>query len=154
MKHRAIRMSVASGCLWGLIGLAVAVLGTRPSMNQPGMTLRNAATAFAGGLVTAPIIGLLIGLLSRPFRHLPVPLRIIVAGGSLYCAVLLFIVANGLTWAARLGRLPQDFWFNSVASAWASLVWTWFFVFLWPLAYVTHMLVSRAWDRDAFRTAG
>lgn len=149
MKHRAIGMSVAWGWVWGLIGLAVAFLG-----NQPSMTLRNAATAFAGGLVAAPIIGVLMGLVSRPFRRLPILLRITVAGGSLYCAVLLFVVANGLMWAVRLGRLPQDFWFNNVAIAWASLVWTWFFVFLWPLAYLTHMLVSRAWDRDALRTAG
>jgi len=149
MKHRAIGMSVAWGWVWGLIGLAVAFLG-----NQPSMTLRNAATASAGGLVAAPIIGVLMGLVSRPFRRLPILLRITVAGGSLYCAVLLFVMANELMWSIRLGRLPQDFWFNSAAIAWASLVWTWFFVFLWPLAYLTHILVSRAWDRDALRTAG
>ena len=142
-------MSVAWGWVWGLIGLAVAFLG-----NQPSMTLPNAATAFASGLVAAPIIGLLMGLVSRPFRRVPILLRITIAGGSLYCAVLLFVMANELMWSIRLGRLPQDFWFNSAAIAWASLVWTWFFVFLWPLAYLTHILVSRAWDRDALRTAG
>jgi hypothetical protein len=87
--------------------LAVAVVG-----NQPTMTLGNAATAFAGGLVVAPIIGVLMGLASRPFQRFPVPLRIAVAGGSLYCAALLFVIANGLMWAIRLGRLPQDFWFK------------------------------------------
>lgn len=149
MKHRAIGMSVAWGCVWGLIGLAVAFLG-----NQPSMTLRDAASAFAGGLMAAPVIGLLMGLVSRPFQRLPVLLRITVAGGSLYCAVLLFVMANELVWAIRLGRLPQDLWFRSVAIAWASLVMTWFFVFLWPLAYLTHIAVSRAWNDDSIPRAG
>jgi hypothetical protein len=54
----------------------------------------------------------------------------------------------------RSGRVPQDFWFNSLATAWASLVLTGFFLVLWPLAYITHLLVSRAWEREAVRTAG
>ena len=142
--HRVpIRMSIACGCVWGVIGLAVGYVAS-----QPSMTLRSAVVVFSGGLLASPIIGVLMGLISRRFQRLPVLLRIIVAGASLYGAALLFVVAYGLMWALRLGRFPQDFWFNSVAMTWAGLAWTWSFVLLWPLAYLTHALVSRAWDRE------
>jgi hypothetical protein len=142
-------MSVASGCVWGLIGFAVAFLGT-----QPVATFRSTASSSGAGLLAAPLIGVLMGLLSRSFGRLSIAPRIAIAGISLYGATLLVVVVNGLMSVIRSGRAPQDFWFNSLATAWASLVLTGFFLVLWPLAYITHLLVSRAWEREAVRTAG
>jgi hypothetical protein len=136
-----LRLSAASGCVWAIIGLAVAFVG-----NLPGSTLQDAALTVVGGVWAAPCIGLLMGVLSRGFSARPVILRAMLAGGSLYCAVLLFVVASGLVAALQHGRLPEDFWFNSVSAAWAGLMWTWFFVLVWPLSYANHVLVSRAWE--------
>ena len=150
MTMRApVGISVASGCVWALIGLGVAFIG-----NQPSITLGEAALTFAGGFIAAPLIGLLMGTVSKPFRHMPVGIRMLVAGASLYVAVLLFVIASGLFSALRYGRMPPDFWFNSLGIAWAGLVWTWFFIVLWPLAYANHALLSRLWSRQASTGAG
>jgi hypothetical protein len=142
-------ISIASGCLWALIAVAVAFIG-----NLPRITVGEAAVTVVGGMLAAPFIGLLMGLVSRLFRLTPRTLRILIAGGSLYVAVFLFLIASGLFSAAWSGRTPPDLWFNSLAVAWASLVWTWFFVVLWPLAYANHVLVAHAWDRKAHGIAG
>jgi hypothetical protein len=144
-----VATSVASGCVWALIGLGVTFIG-----NQPIITLRQAAFTVAGGFIAAPLIGLLMGAVSRPFGHMPIGTRVLVAGASLYVAVLLFVIASGLFSALWYGRMPRNFWFNCVGIAWASLVWTWFFIVLWPLAYANHALISRLWIRQLSRDAG
>jgi hypothetical protein len=137
---RSLWMSIASGCVWALIGLTVAFV-----ILQPGITVRQATLWGAGGIVAAPLIGLLMGAVSKTFRHRPVGIRIVIAGASLYVAALLFVIASGLFSSMLHGRMPPDFWFNSVADVWAGLVWTGFFVVLWPLAYANHAVISRAW---------
>ncbi len=141
-------MSVASGCVWALIGLTVAFLG-----NLPSITLRQAALSVAGGVIAAPVIGLLMGAVSKTFQRMPVEIRILIAGGSLYLGALLFVIASRLFSSLLYGRMARDFWINSVGVAWAGLVLTWFFVVLWPLAYANHALISRAWTRQASAAA-
>jgi hypothetical protein len=138
--------------VWALIGLGVGFIGNQPSIfgwaASWSPTLGEAARTVAGGLIAAPLIGLLMGTVSKPFRQMPLGIRMLVAGASLYLAVLLFVIASGLFSALRYGRMPQGFWFNSVMVAWVSLVWTWFFIVLWPLAYANHVLLSRLWSRQ------
>ena len=138
-------MSAASGVVWAVIGLIVAWIG-----NQPHMSLRESVVVTAGGAVAAPLIGILMGAASRLFGGMPAGIRVVIAGGSLYVAVFLFVVASGLFSSVLHGRMPQQFWTNSFGVAWVSLVWTGFFVVLWPLSYANHTLVARAWDRRDF----
>ena len=144
-----IGMSIASGCLWALIGLAVAFLGSLPSI-----TLGQAVVLVAGGVSAAPLIGLLMGIISKTFRNMPVAIRIIIAGGSLYLGALLFVIASKLFSSLLYGQIPRDFWTDSAGVAWAGLVWTWFFAVLWPLAYANHTLIARAWTRASMKEAG
>jgi hypothetical protein len=133
-------MSLASGCLWALIGLAVAFM-----LKTPSTTFRQTALEFAGGVVAAPFIGLLMGQLSRTFGHLEVGMRIILAGVSLYAASVLFVMASLLLSSFRLGFPLRDFWTNSFGAAWIGFLTS--CLVIWPVAYANHALISQAWEQ-------
>jgi len=105
---------------------------------------------FAGGLVAAPLIGMLVGLLSRKFSWLGQSARIAVALGNLYLAVWLFLMAAGIVrllggevgWAQAFEALVSD----PIVGAVLGLTYTGFFILLWPLSYVNHTLIGRAWN--------
>src|SRR5215471_10167161 len=102
--NKAVWMSIASGCVWAIIGLAVGLLFAVPERGS-GRLL----PAWAGGIVAAPLIGLLMGQISRIFGYFEeVLLRIIVAGASLYIAMVLFILSSLLTQAVFNRHLPAD----------------------------------------------
>jgi hypothetical protein len=135
-------ISAASGLVWAVIGASVASIGflTHPLSRQ-------AVLSVAGGVLVSPLIGLAMGAVSKVFGSKPIALRVVIAGLSLYVATFLFVIANNLFMAIVMGRTIPGLWFNSVMVAFAALVWTWFFVVLWPLAYANHVVVSRAWSR-------
>ena len=102
--------------------------------------------SWAGGIVAAPLIGLLMGQVARIFGYFEeIVLRIIVAGASLYLAMVLFIMASFLTQFVLNGRLPANAWTNIFGIAAAAFELT--CVVLWPLAYLNHTLISRLWVR-------
>jgi hypothetical protein len=146
-QSRVCWISLASGCVWALIGFAVAFI-----LKMPGTTFRQSALDFAGGMIAAPFIGLLMGQVSRIFGHLEVGMRIILAGASLYAASVLFVMASLLLSSLRLGFPIRDFWMNSFAAAWIGFSTS--CVLIWPIAYANHALISRAWEqsRDRQRT--
>jgi hypothetical protein len=139
-RNEMLWMSVASGCVWTILGFAILLvaLPTRSSGRE--------MLAWAGGIIAGPFIGLLMGQVSRIFGYFEeVLLRIIVAGVSLYLAMALFIMSSLLTPFALNGHLPPNVWTNSFGVA------TWAFastcIILWPLAYLNHTLISRLWAR-------
>jgi len=138
-----LRVSVASGFGWAVIGLLVAFAGGLFSVPS-----RLGTVSVAGGILVSPFIGLLMGMVSKTFGTLPIVIRIVVAGVSLYIATLLFVIADNVFLSILMGRMIPNIWFNSVMVAWAALLLTWFFVVLWPLAYANHALVARAWARS------
>ena len=140
MQHKkTLWMSAASGCVWAIIGLAVSFLLAAPTRGLGLLT-------WAGGIIAAPLIGLLMGQVARIFGYFEeVFLRIIVAGASLYLAMVLFIMASFLTQFILNGRLPANAWTNIFGIAAAAFELT--CVVLWPLAYLNHTLISRLWVR-------
>jgi len=139
-RNEAIRMSIASGCVWAIIGLAVSFLLAVPERGLGRLLL-----AWAGGVITAPLIGLLMGQVSRIFGYFEeVLLRIIVAGASLYVAMVLFFLMSSLLTPFVFNRhLPADVWTTSFGAAAFAFELT--CIVLWPLAYLNHTLISRLW---------
>jgi hypothetical protein len=140
-RNKILRMSIASGCVWAIIGLAVGFLFVPPR------GLGREMLVWAGGIIAGPFIGLLMGQVSRIFGHFEeVLLRIILAGVSLYLAMVFFIMSSLLTSSILYGHPPANVWTNSFGAA------TWAFeltcVILWPLAYLNHTLISRLWARS------
>ena len=139
--RKPLWMSLGSGIVWGVLGLAVGLLFSLPSDRLGHLTL-----TWAGGIIAAPLIGLLMGQVSRIFGYIEeTVLRIIVAGASLYCASVLFVMASLLFSSMRVGYLPKEFWSTSFGAAAFAFEVT--FIILWPLAYVNHVVVSREWAR-------
>src|SRR5215468_8536037 len=137
MQHKkTLWMSAASGCVWAIIALAVSFL-----LSGAPRGLGRLALIWAGGIIAAPLIGLLIGQVSRIFGYFQeVFLRVIVAGGSLYLAMVLFIMASLLTQFVFDGRLPANALANIFGMAAAAFELT--CIVLWPLAYLNHTLIS------------
>jgi len=141
ITRKPLWMSLGSGAVWGVLGLAVGFLFSLPSGRLGHVTL-----TWAGGIIAAPLIGLLMGQVSRVFGYIEETiLRSIVAGASLYAASVLFVMASLLFSSMRVGHLPKDFWTTSFGAA--ALAFNLTFIVLWPLAYVNHVVVSREWAR-------
>ena len=134
--HNPILYSLISGCVWAVIGFALA-WSVSPIRSTPTEVVRS----FAGGLVAAPLIGVLVGLLSRNFSRLARSARVMVALANLYLAVWLFLMATSAV------KLVGGFVSGPILGALLGLTYTGFVLLLWPLSYVNHTLVSRAWNR-------
>jgi ribose/xylose/arabinose/galactoside ABC-type transport system permease subunit len=143
--NKPILYSLIAGCLWAVIGLGIAwsVSAVRSS---PSDVLRS----FSGGLAAAPAIGLLVGLLARNFSRHGRTARVVVALANLYLAVWLFLLATS---AASLvtGEVARSRGFETLVSgpvlgAFLGLTYTGFIVVLWPLSYLTHRVIGRAWN--------
>jgi hypothetical protein len=140
-RIKTLWISVASGCVWAIIGLGVSFLLAGATRGLEHLVL-----TWAGGIIAAPLIGLLMGQVSRIFGYFEeVFLRIIVAGASLYFAMVLFIMASFLTQYVLNGRLPANAWTYIFGMAAAAFELT--CIALWPLAYLNHTLISRLWVR-------
>src|SRR5262249_47746367 len=131
-RKKTLWVSAASGCVWAIIGLAVSFLVAPPTLGFGRLVF-----SWARGIIAAPLIGLLMGQVSRIFDYFEeVFLRIIVAGASLYVAMVLFIIATFLTRFVLHGRLPVNPWTSIFGIAAAAFELT--CIVLWPLAYLNH----------------
>ena len=144
--NNPILYSLISGCVWAVIGFAIA-WSVSPIRYTPTEVVRS----FAGGLVAAPLIGVLVGLLSRNFSKLGRSARVMVALANLYLAVWLFLMAASvvklvvgeIAWSRGFEAFVSD----PIVGALLGLTYTGFVLLLWPLSYVNHALVSRAWNQ-------
>ena len=127
LNSKPVLLSIFSGCMWAIIGYCI-------------------------GYSVAPLIGLLLGLVSRKFASLGRSTRIAVALGDLYLGAWLFLLASSI---ARLlfefRGLGQEMAFKAVvldpvAAAVFGLTYTGYVLVLWPMSYLNHSLVARAWN--------
>ena len=141
-------MSMGSGCLWALFGLAVGVT----LQSGPGSSARQAAFSFTGGMIASPLIGLLMGQVSRLFPYVEVGIRIIIAGASLYAASVLFVMARLLS-SGLFHPTQPPFWFNFWTTSFGAATFGFEMscVVLWPAAYLNHTVISKAWARRSNR---
>ena len=113
-----------------------------------GFTPSEVLRTVLGGVVAAPVIGVLVGGLSRRFARLGLSARIAVALANLSLAVWLFLVAAGVAnlldgrgaWSRSLVSEP-------IRGTLFGLTYTGFVLVLWPLSYVNHVMVGRMWRR-------
>jgi hypothetical protein len=144
--NRPMLYSLISGCMWAVIGFAIAWI-VSPIRSTPSEVVRT----FSGGLIAAPLIGMLVGLLSRNFSRLGQSARIAVALANLYLAVWLFLMATSVMrllmgevgWSRGFEALVSD----PIVGALLGLTYTGFVLLLWPLSYINHAVVGRAWNQ-------
>lgn len=145
-SNRPILYSLLSGCVWAVVGFGVAW-----SVSPIGSTPSEVGRMFLGGIIAAPVIGVLVGLLSREFSELGRPARIMIALADLYLAVWLFLLATNVVRVLFGGAGPlqasEAFVSGPVVGTLLGLTYTGFVVLLWPLSYVNHTLVAREWSR-------
>ena len=152
LDGRRRQVSLVSGLVWAAIAWAVAY-----SVSTVHSTPTDALRIVAGGIVAAPLIGLLMGRVSRDFSASSTRRRAVMSLGGLYLAAYLFLLASGVTRlaadvlvgtavdAVRPGAasvayrlLIQD----PLVASFMGLTLTGYVVVLWPLSYLNHRLVS------------
>ena len=140
MKLRAT--AFLAGALWGLLawGLAGKVYGA----------------GLWGGIVAAPFIGVgVCSLLQGWFENGAGWRRWLVALASLYVGATLFALAVGATDAltGSSARGTGEVVFEAVLGTWWGITLTGFLIALWPLAYLTHIVLAWVDDLPSDRSA-
>jgi hypothetical protein len=127
-----ITLSLLSGCVWSAIAYLLAhfAFGNR----------------IWAGIVAGPLIGACIGGISRFAKSRPEGLRIAVSLFDLYLAAACFGIA--MTAHDFLGKpanlnLAAKAMENVLVVFWG-LTFTGYFLLLWPLSWLNHLLV---WDQ-------
>jgi NAD/NADP transhydrogenase beta subunit len=125
----------AAAALSGLAWAALAYLFGRDPLGE----------AIWGGIVAAPLIGILVGRLFHPFEH-PKPHHLFWALSSLYVAVGLFGLAAGMAdW--MWNEYPERNGPALVVQMFLGCVWgvtfTGLVVVFWPLCVLNHWLLRR-----------
>ena len=146
---RPFLWSLASGFAWISVASAIAY-----AVSSIHSTPVDAARTFAGGVVAAPIIGLLVGHISRRFSHLSRSKRFWLALGDLYLATYLFLLATNVgylvrDWIARrhVEPLQQYLIVGPLLGTIFGLTYTGFVIVLLPLSYFNHVLIGKIWDQ-------
>lgn len=131
-RTRLLELSLVSGVVWGLIGLAL------------GWT--HLPAIVWGGVLAAPLIGLCVGLAVPGFERWSGWGRALHALLALYVAAALFGLGVGL-WdlLARdiSGRRPGAVVLQGVYGVLWGTTFTGYVLLLWPLSYANHALIAR-----------
>jgi hypothetical protein len=126
------KLSALSGCGWGLVAYFIG----------------HAAFGHGiwGGIVAAPLIGVLIGRLSKSIEAKPRPVQIGASLFDLYLAAICFAVASATfdsVWGPRRMPFPTLLMQDILVVLWG-LTFTGYFLVLWPLSFFNHRLVWHA----------
>jgi hypothetical protein len=127
-------LAAFSGCAWALIAIVL-------SLNVFGKLI-------AGGLAASPLIGLFIGLVYLPAYKLPSWAQGLLALLTLYIAVALFGCAVGVYDALRAipNRGSGEVILQQVLAAVIGITVSGYVLVLWPLAFLNHRLLNRAYN--------
>ena len=103
------------------------------------------------GIGVSPLIGLLVGWAHRPTYRLPVVIRVLVALVTLYATAVLFGMVIGVV-EEVIETSPNHVKGASIIE-WVlvtlyGVTFTGFVLFLWPLAFLNHWLLGRAWKGE------
>jgi len=131
------------------IGVAISIAYAVSSIHT---TPLDAALNVAGGVVVSPAIGALIGYVARRFNKLTFGGRLLVALGDLYLATYLFLLAAGLGGIlaqlvkGRAVDLQRSLVVGPLIGTLLGLTYTGFVLASFPLSYLNHVLIGKAWD--------
>ena len=129
MTRRQIAASLVAGLLWGLVAWTLA--------------RRAFPTGVWAGVVFAPFIGLLVGIMVQPsFQARNGFGRSIAALIGLYLGATLFSMAIALASGPQFRSRPIETLTETVLATWWGITITGFILFLWPLAYFTHWVIE------------
>ncbi|HEX5004839.1 MAG TPA: hypothetical protein VFV65_05950 [Gemmatimonadales bacterium] len=131
-----------AGALWGLLGW--------------GLGGKAYTGGLWGGIVAAPFIGVIVSAALQPrFEATEGWRRWLVALCSLYLGATLFALAIGVTDAltGHPARNALEVVFGAVLGTWWGVTLTGFLIALWPLAYLTHIVLGWADDLSPNRGA-
>lgn len=121
------------GALWGLVAW--------------GLGRKAYGAELWGGIAAAPFLGVLVAVvLQDRFEATSSWRRWLVALGSLYLGATLFALAVGLAdlLTGGAGRGAVEVIFQAIIGTWWGVTLTGFLIALWPLAYLTHIVVGWA----------
>jgi hypothetical protein len=126
------KLSALSGCGWGLVACFIG----------------HAAFGHGiwGGIVAAPLIGVLMGHLSKSIGAKSHPVQIVASLFDLYLAAMCFAVAAAVfEFACGPRHMPASTMLirDLLVVLWG-LTFTGYFLVLWPLSFFNHRLVWRA----------
>jgi hypothetical protein len=146
MMKKPLLCSFASGCVW--IGVASSIAYAASPIHTAPLDV---ARTFAGGIVSAPLIGLLVGHIARRFSNVSRAQRIWVALGDLYLAAYLFLLATGLGHLVKdliarshVETMQRSLVVDPLLGALLGLTYTGSVVALLPLSYFNHELIAKA----------
>jgi hypothetical protein len=126
------KLSALSGCGWGLVAYFIG----------------HAAFGHGiwGGIIAAPLIGVLIGHVSQSIEAKSRRVQIVASLLDLYLAAMCFAVAASVfdfLWGPRQMPFPTVLMRDILGVLWG-LTFTGYFLVLWPLSFFNHRLVWRA----------
>ena len=130
--RRYYGLAVVSGCAWGAIAYALSSWAVN--------------SAIAGGVLASPFIGLAVGRLLRPAYKFGKKWQALLSLLALYSAAALFGLAVGLYdafWLDRPDRGAGEVILQAVIAYLWGLTFLFYFVVLWPLAFLNHRLLGR-----------
>lgn len=136
---RYVLLCAVSGMGWAVIAYFIAG--------------RLGGAALWGGLVTAPLIGVIAGRVYRPVHRWRWPGRLAMSLLTLYLSAVLFGLAWGITDALQglpggASRNSIEVVFQTIVATLYGVTATGFVVFLWPLAHLNHWLVGHLAGHD------
>ncbi len=136
---RYVLLCAVSGMGWAVIAFIIAG--------------GHGGAALWGGLVTAPLIGVIAGWVYRPVHQWRWPGRVAMSLLTLYLSALLFGLAWGITDALQglpggASRGSIEVVYQCVLSSLFGVTASGFVVFLWPLAHLNHWLVGHLAGHD------
>ncbi|RPI54113.1 MAG: hypothetical protein EHM55_11775 [Acidobacteria bacterium] len=126
------RLSAFSGCGWGVVAYVIG---------HPAFGHR-----ISGGIVAAPLIGILVGHLSRPFGAKPRWMQILWSLLFLYFAATCFAIVIGSTdfLSQRLDVTLIAALTAHILAVLSGLTGSGYFLVLWPLSFFNHRLLWQA----------
>jgi hypothetical protein len=130
--RRYYGLAILSGCAWGVIAYALSSWAVNSNIT--------------GGMLASPFIGLAVGLLLRPAYKLGNKWRALLSLLALYFTAALFGLAVGLYdafWRDIPNRITHAVILQSVLAYLWGLTFLFYFVLLWPLAFLNHRLLER-----------
>jgi len=135
-RERIIVLSAVSGVFWGVVAM---VLG------------RPLERLIWGGVVLAPLIGLGAGFASALFPSEGRIRKAMFSIVSLYTTAAIFGLGVGVydLLTSQGSRIPSTVVIQAVMATLWGLTFTGYFIVLWPLSYMNHTMLSRAWKGRA-----
>ena len=128
---RYYRLSMLSGCVWGVIALCLSLGGF--------------GWLIIGGIAAAPLIGLSVGYIYRPAYGFPKSVKVLASLITLYLAAALFGLSVGIFdifWGDNTNRIISAVILQGMWATLWGVTFTGYILLLWPLSFFNQWLLG------------